>query len=277
MKTRAIKGKTFLITGAAGGIGHRIATGLAEQGARLMLADLDLGRLEAGFAGQEHVLLWPMDVRQEGDWREAVAAFLEAFGRLDYCVNNAGIIRPAFLLDSSPEQIRHHLEVNALGVMYGTLFAAQAMEQQGHGHIINMASLASVAPVQGLSLYSGAKFAVRGFSLAAGYELEAKGVYVSLLSPDLVRTPMLDLQLQHPEESALSFSGNKQPLSVEEVEQAFYEVLRRKPREYCLPAYRGWLAKVGSAFPGLGAKIGRFVKQKGLKRIEQLYQKNQTP
>ncbi len=277
MNTPELNGKTFLITGAGSGIGYRIATGLANQGARLMLTDLHLGQLQAEFAGHPQVRLRAMDVSQEADWREAVAEFLEAFGRLDYCVNNAGVLRPAFLLDSSPEQIRQHVQVNTLGVMYGTLFAAQAMAQQGGGHIINMASLASVAPVQGLSLYSGSKFAVRGFSLAAGYELEAKGVYVSLLSPDLVRTPMLDLQLQHPEESALSFSGNKQPLSVEEVEQAFYKVLRRKPREYCLPAYRGWLAKVGSALPGLGAKIGRFVKQKGLKRIEQLYQKNQTP
>jgi 3-oxoacyl-[acyl-carrier protein] reductase len=84
---------------------------------------------------------------------------------------------------------------------------------------------------------------------------------------------MLDVQLQYPEESALSFSGGAQPLTVQDVERAFYQVLRKKPREYCLPASRGWLAKIGSAFPGLGAKIGKIVRKQGLNRIKKRYQK----
>jgi|AntRauTorckE5430_2_1112549.scaffolds.fasta_scaffold07469_2 3-oxoacyl-[acyl-carrier protein] reductase len=273
MSVPQVNGKTFIITGAASGIGRQLAKGLVQKGARLLLADLNFEALQAAFRESEDLLLRQMDVTSETAWAELVATTVEAFGQLDYCVNNAGVIRPGFLLDSTPEHIRYHIEVNALGVMYGTHFAAKVMAQQGYGHIINMASLASIAPVQGLSLYSGSKFAVRGFSLAAGYELEDKGVCVSLLSPDLVHTNMLDVQLQYPEESALSFSGGAQPLTVEDVEQAFYEVLRQKPREYCLPASRGWLAKIGSAFPGLGAKIGKIVKKQGLKRIKKRYQK----
>ncbi len=273
MPAAQVYGKSFIITGAASGIGRQLATGLAQQGARLLLADLNIETLQAAFSESDDLVLRQMDVTSEADWAELVETAVKAFGQLDYCVNNAGVIRPGFLLDSTPEHIRYHMEVNALGVMYGTHFAAKLMARQGHGHIINMASLASIAPVQGLSLYSGSKFAVRGFSLAAGYELEDKGVHVSLLSPDLVHTNMLDVQLQYPEESALSFSGGAQPLTVEEVEQAFYQVLRQKPREYCLPASHGWLAKIGSAFPGLGAKIGKIVKKQGLNRIKKRYQK----
>lgn len=273
MSTVQVKGKSFIITGAAGGIGKQLAKGLAEKGAYLLLADVDIDGLKAAFNESKQIKLLQMNVAQEDEWPPMVKLAVDTFGQLDYCVNNAGVIRPGFLLNSTPEDIKYHIEVNTLGVMYGTLFGAKAMEQQGHGHIINIASLAGIAPIQGLSLYSGSKFAVRGFSLAAGYELNAKGIHLSVISPDLVQTNMLDVQLQYPEESALSFSGGTQPLTVKDIERAFYKVLASKPREYCIPSGRGWLSKIGSAFPNLGAQIGKIVKRKGLKQIEKHYPK----
>src|SRR5205823_4569252 len=111
-----------------------------------------------------------------------------------------------------------------------------------HGHIINIASMAALAPIPGISLYSASKYAVRGFSLAAAQELRAHGVYVTVVCPDAVQTPMLDAQLAH-DEAAATFSGPRL-LTVEEVGRAIIgQGLARRPLEIYLPPSRGWLAR----------------------------------
>ncbi|MEN0005831.1 MAG: SDR family oxidoreductase [Bacteroidota bacterium] len=264
-----IQYKTFLLTGAANGIGRKLAEGLAQKGARLLLVDIDLEGLHQAFSESDTLLLRQLDVTQEADWERVLQETVERFGQLDYCVNNAGVIMPGFLTETPLEHIDFHLNVNAKGVMLGTMLAARMMVLQGQGHIINIASLAGIAPIQGISLYSASKFAVRGFGIAAHYELAAQGIHVSVICPDLVDTAMLTTQLQYPEESAMSFSGAAQALQVEDVERAFYRVLQKRPIEYCLPRSRGWLAKVGNAFPGLGALLVKRLQRKGLRRARE--------
>jgi 3-oxoacyl-[acyl-carrier protein] reductase len=128
-----------------------------------------------------------------------------------------------------------------------------------------MASLAAHCPVPGLALYAASKFAVRGFSLAAALELRPRGVFVSIVCPDAVQTPMLDLQLEYPE-AALSFSGPR-PLTVQEVTRVIVEkVLPNRPLEVLIPRSRGALARAVSVWPGLALRLAPSMLRRGAAR-----------
>jgi 3-oxoacyl-[acyl-carrier protein] reductase len=143
------------------------------------------------------------------------------------------------------------------------------MVEQGHGHVVNIASLAGHCPVPGLALYAASKFAVRGFSLAAALELRPHGVFVSVVCPDAVQTPMLDRQVPFPE-AALSFSGAR-PLTVEEVAGAIVEnVLVKRPLEVLIPGPRGVLARATSVWPGLALRLAPLMTRRGAERQQAL-------
>jgi 3-oxoacyl-[acyl-carrier protein] reductase len=263
-----------LITGAASGIGRHFAGVLHKKNYRLALADInEKGLSEAFEADSEQLILHRLDVTRAKDWRTFVDQAHQRFGRIDYLFNIAGIIAPGYVHETEVELIDRHLDINSKGVMYGTRLAGERMVEQGRGHIINMASMAGLAPIAGIALYSASKFAVRGFSIASAYELRPRGVYVSVVSPDLVATPMLDLQLNYPE-AAMTFSGNGRPLTVEDVGRALLSVMETKAIEVTLPRTRGWLGKLGNLFPSLGLRVTEYLRRKGLKRLEKLRENN---
>jgi 3-oxoacyl-[acyl-carrier protein] reductase len=261
--------RTFLVTGCASGIGRDLASAIVEGGDRLVATDIDAAALAA--AAREQA--WPseahrrvrLDVTDAAQWRAAFAAATEAFGPVDVLVNMAGFLRPGYVHELSEDDIAHHLDVNVRGVMLGTHLAAQAMRARGSGHIVNVASLAALAPIPGLSLYSASKYAVRAFSLAAAQELRAFGVAVTVVCPDAVATPMLDLQKDY-EEAALTFSGPR-VLHPREVSEAILgPVLRQRPLEVFLPPGRGWLARVADVFPRSASAMAPLLRRRGRSR-----------
>lgn len=263
----------MVLTGAASGIGCHLAGRLAAAGHRLVVVDLDPARLtEAARAGgwpEERVLRRPHDVRDATAWPAVIDLAFRSWGRLDVMLNVAGFLKPGLAYQGAPEDVDRHLDVNAKGVIHGTRAAAERMVAQGHGHIVNIASLAAHCPVPGLALYVASKFAVRGYSLTAALELRPRNVQVSVVCPDAVRTPMLDLQLDYPE-AAMSFSIPS-PLTVEEVGQAIVEdVLVHRPLEVLLPRHRGWLARAAGLWPGLGSRIAPYFVKRGRERQEAL-------
>jgi 3-oxoacyl-[acyl-carrier protein] reductase len=198
-----------------------------------------------------------------------MAKIEDNFGRLDICINNAGVITPGFIEELPLQSIDFQVDVNIKGVMYGTKYAADMMLRQGAGHIINFASLAGVAPIHGLAVYSASKHAVRGFSLSIVPELRSKGIYVSVICPDLVHTQMLTMQLEY-KAAALTFSGN-QYLTVKDIEYAVFEkALNKKQIEILIPQSRGITAKIGNFFPSIGFALTRMLEKKGLKKQAQL-------
>lgn len=261
--------RVILVTGAASGIGRRLAESLAAAGHRLLVTDINADALEALTAhhGWEssQVAARSLDVRDAEAWQIAVAEAVDRFGRLDVLLNVAGLVQPGFIYEVGPEEIAQHLDVNARGVMLGTRAAALVMIGQGDGHIVNIASMAALAAVPGIGLYTASKFAVRGFSLAVAQELRPHGVAVSVVCPDAVQTPMLDLQIDYPQ-AALTFSGPR-PLTVDEVVQAIIDrVLPRRPLELTIPRSRGWLAKLTSLAPELGQWVAPRLHKVGLRR-----------
>lgn len=264
-----------IITGAASGIGKHWAVALMKEGYRLVLGDIDEAGLAAAFPPRgipDNVVLQALDVTDVDSWVAIFQTAINAYQRVDYLFNIAGILIPGFIHETEVELIDRHLDVNAKGMMIGTKLAAELMVEQGHGHIINVASLAAIAPVPGLNLYAASKAAVRSFSLSVANELVDKGVAVTVICPDLVDTPMLEVQLDHPE-AALSFSGRMRPLTVLDLEKAFHAAMQDKPLEITLPPSRGLLAKIANMFPATHHLLRRIFMRRGLRQQKKFRQK----
>lgn len=261
--------EVYLITGAASGIGRRLALTFARRGVHVVMTDINVKGLAetAAIAKQKSYSFdqAKLDIRVEKDWNKLVSEIYKKYGRLDILLNVAGFIKPGYCHESSAEDVDKHFDINAKGLIFGTQAAARHMVAAGKGHIINFASLAGVAGIPGISLYSASKHAVRGYSLAVAQELKPHGVYVSVVCPDAVQTPMLDLQVDH-DEAALTFSGDRF-LTVEDIEKVILEkVLPKRPPEVLIPGYRGVLTKLGAAFPSVAAMLANSLAKKGRKK-----------
>jgi NAD(P)-dependent dehydrogenase (short-subunit alcohol dehydrogenase family) len=270
----------LVVTGAASGIGRQLVTLLAQHGHRVLATDVDEPRLIASAAEQkwpaDSVVTFGHDVTSAQAWSAAIALALERFGKLDALINVAGVLRVEPVEDLRPESVVLQLDVNARGVIFGTSAAAKVMVGQGHGHIINIASMAALAPVPGISVYSASKFAVRGFSLAAAQELESRGVRVTVVCPDAVDTPMVDYQLDRAD-AALTFSGPR-VLPADEVARAVIGLLHGKPRfELVIPWSRGVLARISTLLPRfIHRRISARLTQKGLARQQSIRQQRKS-
>lgn len=121
-----------------------------------------------------------------------------------------------------------------------------------------------------MSLYSASKFAIRGFSLAAAAEFCNFGVDISVVCPDLVATPMLDLQLEYPEETKLTFSGPKKVLQPEDITRVLLKLMERPKPLVCIPESRGLLAKIAGTWPWIAEIFRAELEKKGEKAIQKL-------
>ena len=257
-----------IITGAASGIGKHWAGVLAARDDfTLALADIDEAGLQAAFTPGNRLRLHRLDVRSPGDWQALVGDTLAAFGRIDYLFNIAGGGRPGFLLEQPADNVDFVIDVNLKGPIYGMRLAGQVMAAQQSGHIVNVGSLAGLSPTPGNALYSAAKSGLRAASLAAAVELRPYGVYVTVIAPDVVDTPLARRHFDNPEAAALARSGGR-VLTVQDVEAAFWRALHDRPLEINLPRWRGWLAKVNSLYPPLMLRLYEPLKQRGLKHME---------
>jgi len=184
-----------IITGGASGIGRAIATALVLRGDTVIVADLDKAGADAVAArlserGRAEAAA--LDVTDA----EAVAALYrsvrERHGRLDLVFNNAGIAVGGRTDELTLDHWNKTLDVNLRGVVHGVHAAYPILLEQGHGHILNTASLAGLVPAPMMLPYTTTKHAVVGMSLALRAEAAPKGVRVSAICPGFVDTPLLD-------------------------------------------------------------------------------------
>ncbi|MEV5559253.1 3-oxoacyl-ACP reductase FabG [Nonomuraea wenchangensis] len=193
-----LEGRIALVTGGARGIGLAIATMFVEQGARVVLADLD--GAAAGRAAEElgdgRALGTRCDVTAEDDVRDAVGAAVERFGRLDVMVNNAGVTRDATMRKMTLDDFRAVLDIHVTGTWLGTRAAGAVMREQGSGSIINISSIAGKVGNFGQTNYSAAKAGIVGMTKAAAKELARSGVRVNAIQPGLIRTAMTEAMPQ---------------------------------------------------------------------------------
>jgi 3-oxoacyl-[acyl-carrier protein] reductase len=271
--------KTIVVTGSASGIGLHLTGALLARGHRVLATDVNeeaLGKQAEERAWRDRsVCLRKLDVRKAEDWEAALDEAADAWGRIDVLMHIAGVIKPGYAKALTPADIDLQVDVNVKGTMLGTRAAAARMVRAGGGHIINFGSLASLTPVPGLCVYSGSKFAVRGFSLAAATELLPEGVWVTVVMPDAVDTPMLDMQIDY-EEAAMTFSGSK-PLTVHDIERVILDkVLPERPLEVTLPLSRGVLARLANAAPAINRKLAPVFAKVGREK-QQRIKKSRSP
>jgi len=249
--------KRFLLTGCASGVGKHLTGVLLKLGHSVIATDVNLKTLEeTTWEGTGKLVRLKLDVTKREDWDAAVVVAKTEFGALDVVMNIAGFLYPGKTQDDSTLRfIDLHVGVNITGVMYGTSIMSRFMiesmkegELVNGGHIINIASMAAKAPIDGLTLYSATKYGCRGFSLCAAKDLYPEGIYVTVVCPDAIRTPMLDMQVSH-DSAVMSFCGVK-ALSVEDVERAIMDkVLINRPREFVLAdAIRSRMIYLGDIF-----------------------------
>ncbi len=192
--------KVAIVTGGASGIGAAIGAALVARGAHVVLADVDGPAATATAARlQDRVPVRDgsaigraLDVRDSDAVQALVAGVAEAHGHLDLVFNNAGISIGGESHTMASEVWRRVIDVNLTGVINGVTAAYPIMVGQGHGHIVNTASAAGLAPAVMTAAYSASKHGVVGLSLALRPEAAQHGVRVSVLCPGAVDTPILD-------------------------------------------------------------------------------------
>jgi 3-oxoacyl-[acyl-carrier protein] reductase len=255
------------LTGSASGVGKHLTSAFVRKGYYVVATDINIDALkniaETETWPTDRLMITQLDIRSADQWQQIFDQILAKWGRLDRLFNIAGYLKPGYIHQTAKEEIDKHIDINLKGLILGSQLVAQHFVKQRKGHIINIASLAGIAPIPGISLYSTSKFAVRGFSLALAQELYPYNVAVTVICPDAIQTPMLSLQ-EHYDEAAMTFSGPK-ALNVEDIEQAvFNKVLQKYPLELMLPQQRGMLAKLGNAFPSITLHLGKHLRKKGL-------------
>jgi NAD(P)-dependent dehydrogenase (short-subunit alcohol dehydrogenase family) len=191
-----LSGKTAIVTGAASGIGLGIATALAEQGANVVLADIQKDALEqaahALSGTNKRVMPIRIDVTQEQSVLDALARAEREFGKLHIACNNAGVpMHGTRLIDVSLRDWEFVIGVNMWGVIHGIRHFVPAILKHGEeGHVVNTASVAGVQNRRGTNQgpYSMTKYAVLSLSEALEIELEGTNVGVSVLCPGPIAT-----------------------------------------------------------------------------------------
>lgn len=192
----SFKNSVALVTGGASGIGRALCQRLAAQGARVVLSDVDeagaqalAAELVAAGHSAEAAALDVRDADAVKAWIEGAAA---THGRLDYVFNNAGVGLLGETFEQSLEDWRWVIDVNLNGVVHGVMAAYPIMVAQGHGHIVNTASLSGLVPAPHFAAYSMTKHAVVGLSRSLREEARALGVRVSCACPGFIQTPIME-------------------------------------------------------------------------------------
>ncbi len=190
-----LKGKVAVITGAASGIGAATAKTYVEQGARVVLGDIqDLPgeALAASLGGSAHALFRHCNVTNEAEVEALVEAAVSEFGQIDVMFNCAGIVGAVGPMSTTPaDEWKLTIDIMINGVFYGMKHASRHMKEAGSGSIISMSSTAGVMGGLGPHAYTAAKHAVVGMTKNLAAEVGGFGVRVNCIAPAGMATPMV--------------------------------------------------------------------------------------
>ncbi|GAB2943268.1 SDR family oxidoreductase [Hymenobacter coalescens] len=181
-----MQNKVVLITGGTSGIGQACALVFGQAGARVAFTGRDTARLQQTQAQLEaqgiQALAIRADVGEEADCRRAVEETVQAFGRLDVLINNAGISMRALFAEASLDVIRQLMQTNFFGTVYTTKFALPHL-LSCRGSVVGISSIAGYRGLPGRTGYSASKFAMNGFLETLRTELQPQGVHVLTACP----------------------------------------------------------------------------------------------
>ncbi|HTU55690.1 MAG TPA: SDR family oxidoreductase [Acetobacteraceae bacterium] len=191
-----IEGKIVVITGASSGLGEATARLLSAQGASVVLGARRAARLQAladelAAAGGKATAL-TTDVTRREQVKALVDAAVQAYGRIDVLINNAGLMPQALLERLKIDEWDRTIDVNLKGVLYGIAAALPYMKQQKSGHFINVSSVAGHRVGPGTAVYAATKHAVLALSEGLRQEVKPYNIRTTVISPGAVATELPD-------------------------------------------------------------------------------------
>jgi len=185
-------GKSAVVTGAAAGIGRATAELFAREGARLVLADIDIEGLSAVGVSlatvTEDIVLIPGDVSQPDDVRHMINAAVEQYGRLDIAIANAGIIPLASIVEATVEGWDEVMSIDGRGMFLTCKYAIEQMLINGGGSIVCLSSISGMAGQARQSTYGPAKFVASGLAKHLAVEWAKHGIRVNAVAPGTTNT-----------------------------------------------------------------------------------------
>ena len=194
-----LEGKTALVTGAASGIGLQTSIRLAEEGARVMMTDINLeeGLQQAEKLGANATFL-KLDITEEEEWISVLGETLKRFGRLDILINSAGMVLIADVEQITLEDWRKVHAVNLDGTFLGCKHGVRVMKEFGAGSIINLSSISGMIGGFNLAAYNSSKGAVRMLtkSVALHCARAGYGIRCNSIHPTFIETPMLESMIR---------------------------------------------------------------------------------
>jgi NAD(P)-dependent dehydrogenase (short-subunit alcohol dehydrogenase family) len=235
-----------IVTGGAMGLGEALCEEIGRRGATVVVADInaDAANQVAQRLQRSGIQARPVqvDVANEAAVAELIDRTVAEYGHLDYMVNNAGIAIGGDSRDLSMQQWRRVLDVDLLGVVYGTVHAYEVMARQRHGHIVNVSSLSGLVPQPGNTPYCTSKHAIVGLSLSLRFEGADLGVKVSAVCPGDMRTKIYDnmVVMNMPREQVVTLSRHTHYLMPQmSAEAAARAILRGVARNQALIVFPG--------------------------------------
>ncbi|MBH0119731.1 3-oxoacyl-ACP reductase FabG [Rhodococcus sp. NPDC003382] len=215
-----LENRTAVITGGAQGIGFAIAQSFVEQGAKVVIGDLDLDAATAAaekLGGRDVARAVKANVVESSDWDTLLAEAVDGFGSLDVVVNNAGITRDATMRTMTEEDFDLVIAVHLKGTWHGTRKASAIMREAKRGAIVNISSLSGKVGMVGQTNYSAAKAGIVGLTKAAAKEMAHHGVRVNAIQPGLIRSAMTEAMPQKAWDQKMSEIPMGRPGEVDEI------------------------------------------------------------
>lgn len=196
-----LQDKVAVITGAAGGVGSALASGLADHGCHLALVDISedaLARLVSELADKNvSITSHVVDITDKAHMAALPAQVLEQHGKVNILVNNAGITYQKSFETHSIEDWEKIVGINWWGLLYGCHYFLDALKESGEGHIVNLSSMSAFVGLPGQTSYCATKSAVKLLSESMWAEMEKMNIGVTSVHPGAIKTDMIQATLKN--------------------------------------------------------------------------------
>jgi short-subunit dehydrogenase len=275
---RIFNDATAIVTGGASGIGRALATELAKRGCEVALADRQIGLAEEVAseirASGGKASACEVDVTDYSAVERLVLETAARTGRLDYILNNAGIGIGGNVGEYSLHDWNQIVDVNLRGVIHGVHAAYPIMMNQGFGHIVNTASMAGLIPSPGATAYATTKHAVVGLSKSLRAEAAPAGVYVTVLCPGVIRTPILEggrygrMSTEIPAEKVRQLWEKLRPMPPDLFACKAINAIAKNKAIIVVPSWWKLFWWINRLFPSLGINLAGRTFQKAQKQLE---------